>query len=167
MAWTVITDATLEVGKALRALTMRNLRDNIAAVANGDTGAPKVQTLAIQDLAVTTAKIAASAVTTAKIADSNVTTGKIATGAVAAWNASLATGEIGTYAYLYGNGFNIPFTAGSNYSGLVYSGVRVDQAGGTSAVIGIGAAAGGTWKAMGTISGAASRASTTLFLRIA
>ena len=157
MPWTVISDATLEVGKALRALTMRNLRDNFAAMAAGDAGAPQIQTAAI----------AGSAVTTAKIADSNVTTGKIATGAVAAWNASLGTGEIGTYAYLYGNGFNIPFTAGSNYSGLVYSGVRVDQAGGTSAVIGIGAAAGGTWKAMGTISAAVSRASTTLFLRIA
>ena len=81
--------------------------------------------------------------------------------------AAASTGAVGTYAYLYGNGFNIPFTAGSNYSGLVYSGVRVDQAGGTSAVIGIGAAASGTWKAMGTISAAVSRASTTLFLRIA
>ena len=86
MAWTTISDATLEVGKALRALTMRNLRDNIAALAAGDAGAPQIQTAAIAASAVTTAKIAAGSVTTATIADSNVTTGKIATGAVAAWN---------------------------------------------------------------------------------
>lgn len=155
MPWTVISDATLEVGKALRALTMRNLRDNFAAMAAGDAGAPQIQTAAI----------AASAVTTAKIADSNVTTGKIATGAVAAWNASLGTGEIGTYAWLTG-GLNVGFTAGTNYSGLVYTGLRVNNADGT-AVVNISGAAGGTWKAMGTIAGATSRYSMTVFLRIA
>ena len=82
MPWTTISDATLEVGKALRALTMRNLRDNIAAVANGDAGAPQIQTAAIAGSAVTTAKIAAGNVTTATIADSNVTTAKIAALAV-------------------------------------------------------------------------------------
>ena len=56
MAWTTISDATLEVGKALRALTMRNLRDNITAVANGDAGAPQIQTAAIAAGAVTNAK---------------------------------------------------------------------------------------------------------------
>lgn len=68
MAWTTISDATLEVGKALRALTMRNLRDNIAAVAAGSAGAPQIQTAAI----------AASAVTAAKIADYNVGNAKLA-----------------------------------------------------------------------------------------
>ena len=68
MAWTVLSDATLEVGKALRALTMRNLRDNITALANGDAGAPQIQTAAI----------AASAVTAAKIADYNVGNAKLA-----------------------------------------------------------------------------------------
>ena len=67
MAWTTISDATLEVGKALRALTMRNLRDNITALANGDAGAPKVQTAAI----------AANAVTAAKIADNTIPSTRI------------------------------------------------------------------------------------------
>ena len=67
MPWTVISDATLEVGKALRALTMRNLRDNITAVANGDAGAPKVQTAAIQDGAVTNAKFTDSTISFSRI----------------------------------------------------------------------------------------------------
>ena len=67
MAWTVLSDATLEVGKALRALTMRNLRDNITALANGDVGAPQIQTAAI----------AANAVTAAKIADNTIPSTRI------------------------------------------------------------------------------------------
>lgn len=67
MAWTTISDATLEVGKALRALTLRNLRDNITAVANGDAGAPQIQTAAI----------AANAVTAAKIADNTIPSTRI------------------------------------------------------------------------------------------
>ena len=140
MAWTVI----IEVGKALRALTMRNLRDNISAVANGDAGAPKVQTAGIQDLAVTTAKIAAG----------NVTTTKIATGAVAAWNASLGTGEIGTYALLCNRTSGRPCVPGGNYAGsLDYASVNN----------GTNGAAGGTWKCMGD---APSLNISTVFLRI-
>lgn len=161
MPWTVISDATLEVGKALRALTMRNLRDNFAAMAAGDAGAPKVQTLAIQDLAVTTAKIAASAVTTAKIAAGNVTSATLATGAnevnwVLARTGGAGAGAIGTYAFLRRTGVNI--IAGSTYSGMSYSGVL--STGGASTA---GAAAGGTWLALGdNNSGGA-----TVFLRIA
>lgn len=140
MPWTTISDATLEVGKALRALTMRNLRDNIAALANGDAGAPQIQTAAIAGSAVTTAKIADGNVTTAKIADSNVTTGKIASGAVAAWNASFGVGEIGTYAFLCNRTSGRPCNPGGNYAGsLEYA----------SADNEITSAAGGTWKCMG------------------
>ena len=156
MAWTTISDATLEVGKALRALTMRNLRDNIAAVANGDAGAPQIQTAAIAGSAVTTAKIAAGNVTTATIADSNVTTAKIATGAVAAWNASFNTGDIGSYAMMRNAQGGRTCAPGSNYAGhLKYSnGAGTDDAYGF---------VGGTWKCMG----AASVNAGTIFLRIA
>lgn len=147
MAWTVISDATLEVGKALRALTMRNLRDNIAAMAAGNAGAPQIQTAAI----------AASAVTTAKIADSNVTTGKIATGAVAAWNASLGTGEIGTYAFLCNRQSGRVTEPGGNYSGSFrYCNNDASDLSATDV--------GGTWKCMGRTTGVNLA---TVFLRIA
>ena len=165
MPWTTISDATLEVGKALRALTMRNLRDNITALANGDAGAPQIQTAAIAAGVVTNAKLAANSVaagnisdgnvTTAKIADYNVTTEKIASGAVAAWTASLGTGGIGTYAFLRKTGLNP--TAGSTYSTLTYSGIT---SGGL--VHDTGGAAGGTWLAMGSTNASGA----TLFLRI-
>ena len=155
MAWTVITDATLEVGKALRALTMRNLRDNIAAVANGDAGAPQIQTAAIAAGAVTTAKIAAGNVTTDRIAAGNVTTDRIASGAVAAWNASLGTGEIGTYAFLCNRQSGRVCDPGGNYAGNFNYGGADNE---------VGVAAGGTWKCMGYVT-AINR--TTLFLRIA
>ena len=145
MAWTVISDATLEVGKALRALTMRNLRDNFAALAAGDAGAPQIQTAAI----------ATGAVTTAKIAAANVTTDRIATGAVAAWNASLATGEIGTYAFLCNRQSGRVCDPGGNYAGNFNYGGADNE---------VGVAAGGTWKCMGYVT-AINR--TTLFLRIA
>ena len=152
MAWTVLSDATLEVGKALRALTMRNLRDNITAVANGDAGAPQVQTAAIAANAVTAAKIADGNVTTAKIAAGNVTTDRIATGAVAAWSASLATGDVGTYAYLLNNtgATHNPGSTGSNFR---YAGTAGFVATATS----------GTWRCMGY----ATTGTYTVYLRIA
>ena len=162
MAWTVLSDATLEVGKALRALTMRNLRDNITALANGDAGAPQIQTAAIAASAVTAAKIAAGNVVTAAIADGNVTTGKIATGAVAAWVASLGAGEVGTYAWLQSGGNNVTYTAGTLYGGGNFAGYRSATFVATS---GVGTA--GTWRAMGTVPGALGEKSNTLFLRVA
>ena len=152
MAWTTISDATLEVGKALRALTMRNLRDNIAAVAAGDAGAPQIQTAAIAASAVTAAKIAAGNVLAAnigdgnviasKIADGNVTTAKIASGAVAAWVASLGAGEVGTYALL--RNANNTVSYGQYLPGTVLAGGGWSAAGGSTYT-----AAGGSWRLMG------------------
>jgi len=171
MAWTVISDATLEVGKALRALTMRNLRDNITALANGDAGAPKVQTAGIQDLAVTTDKIAASAVTTAKIAAGNVTSATLATGAnevnwVLARTAGAGTGAVGTYAFLVQSADTTAgINAGTSYagSGLLYSG----HTSVSGAVYPSGGSPGGTWLAMGQAVVVASVRRSTVFLRIA
>jgi hypothetical protein len=47
MAWTDITNAFIAVGKAVRARDIRALRDNIAALAAGEAGAPRIQRAAI------------------------------------------------------------------------------------------------------------------------
>lgn len=77
MAWTEISDAVIEIGKAVRALDIRAIRDNIVAIAEGQAGAPRIQTAAINNNAVTTAKILNSAVTQPKIATNSVGTGEI------------------------------------------------------------------------------------------
>lgn len=41
MPWVTIADSLFESGKPARAIDMRNLRDNLAAMAAGDTGAPR------------------------------------------------------------------------------------------------------------------------------
>lgn len=60
MAWTNISNALVSAGALPFASTIQALRDNPVAIANGDSGAPRVQTAAIQDSAVTTAKLAGS-----------------------------------------------------------------------------------------------------------
>ena len=57
MAWTNISNANLDVGAPIRSVDILSLRDNIAAQANGDAGAPKQQTAGIADLAITAAKM--------------------------------------------------------------------------------------------------------------
>lgn len=57
MAWSVIADSVLQVGRPIRALTMRLLRDNLTALANGDSGAPRIQNAALADFVITSNKI--------------------------------------------------------------------------------------------------------------
>lgn len=47
MAWTNIPNANLAAGAPIRSVDLIALRDNIAAQANGDAGAPKTQNAAI------------------------------------------------------------------------------------------------------------------------
>ena len=162
MAWTVLSDATLEVGKALRALTMRNLRDNITALANGDAGAPQIQTAAIAASAVTAAKIAAGNVLNAAIGAGQVTSDKLAAGAgevnwVLARTAGATTGAVGTYAYMT--------RTSSSFEGTAYAGSQLNYSGTSSAgaVTAGGGVGAGTWLCMGRMTAAG----TTLFLRIA
>lgn len=159
MAWTVLSDATLEVGKALRALTMRNLRDNIAAVANGDAGAPQIQTAAIAASAVTAAKIAAGNVVNAAIGAGQVTSDKLAAGTnerdwVLARTAGAGTGAIGTYATLFNQ------RGATNLEDFNYSGSLLYSNGGGGST---GGAAPGTWKCMGR----SAPSTSTTYLRIA
>jgi len=46
MAWTNIPNANLDVGAPLRSVDILALRDNITALANGDTGAPPIKAAA-------------------------------------------------------------------------------------------------------------------------
>lgn len=101
--WTNIPTDRIEPGKPIRAIDGLALRDNPIAIAEGASGAPRVQTNGIANSAVTTSKIANSNVTTAKIANSNVTAAKLATGGnennwVRARTATSTAGQVGTYA---------------------------------------------------------------------
>jgi hypothetical protein len=80
--WTNVTDTVLEPGQPIRSVDIIALKNNILAVPGGAANAPRVQTAAIQDGAVTAAKIGSNAVTTVKISDGNVTAAKIGTDAV-------------------------------------------------------------------------------------
>jgi hypothetical protein len=60
MAWTNIDNSLVSVGALPFATTIQALRDNPIAIADGDAGAPRVQTAAINDSAVTTEKLAAN-----------------------------------------------------------------------------------------------------------
>ena len=60
MAWTDLS-AAFAYGSKLTSAQMQNLRDNITALANGDAGAPKIQTAAIADGAVTAIKMGGNA----------------------------------------------------------------------------------------------------------
>lgn len=49
MAWTDIPNSSIESGAPIRAVDGLALRDNPIAIANGDTGAPRIQNAAIQN----------------------------------------------------------------------------------------------------------------------
>jgi len=130
MAWTTISNALVAVGALPFATTIQALRDNPIAIAAGDVGAPRIQTAAIQDSAVTTAKLASGE----RMNTTNVL-------AAAAAGATGAVGTVATLKYSVGG-----VTAGSTYAGgsqLVFSG--------SDALT--GASTTGTWSAMGTTGG--------------
>lgn len=77
MAWTILS---YSFGSLLTATKMTQLYDNITAVANGDTGAPKIQTAGIADNAITTAKILDGAITPAKLDASLIPLSKLKMG---------------------------------------------------------------------------------------
>ena len=58
MAWTDITNTFIAVGKAVRARDIRALRDNFAAMAAGEAGAPRIQRAAIAPEAVGVTELA-------------------------------------------------------------------------------------------------------------
>ena len=72
MAWTTLTAAQRAAGQPIDANMIDALYNNPTAIANGDSGAPAIQTAALEQTggseAVTTATIRAGAVTAAKMA---------------------------------------------------------------------------------------------------
>ena len=165
--WTTIPDSSIEPGKPIRSIDGIALRDNPIAIAEGASGAPRVQTDGIQD----------SAVTTAKIADGNVTAAKLATGNnerdwVLARTAAATHGAVGTYAFLRPDN-NTAYAPGSTLAGssLRYSGALrlVETGAGTTQSASDDATPAGTWRCMGNRSGGGgtlNSSTSTLWLRI-
>ena len=149
--FTAIPDANLEPDKPARSIDALALRDNPIAIAEGAAGAPRIRTAAIQDLAVTSAKLA---------------TGTTERDWVLARNAGASVGAVGTYAFLrpnnstaYGPGATL---AGSN---LRYSGAASNTT--VSVTVSDGGTPAGTWRCMGNRAGIGEVAViATLWLRI-
>jgi hypothetical protein len=149
--WTNVTDTVLEPGQPIRSVDIIAIKNNIIAVPGGAANAPRVQTAAIQDLAVTTAKIANANVTSAKLA-----TGNNERDWVLARTAGASVGAVGTYAWLGTTPGNTSVTAGGTKAG---SGLRYAVMGAnnfwnntslaTSTAGGNGGTPAGTWRAMG------------------
>lgn len=55
--WTTLPDAAIEEGKPVRAVDGRALRDNPIAIAEGATGAPRIQTAALENEVIIQGKI--------------------------------------------------------------------------------------------------------------
>jgi hypothetical protein len=104
--WTSIADATLEPGKPIRAIDARALRDNPIAIAEGASGAPKIETAGITDANVTAAKLA---------------TGNNERDWVLARTAGADAGAVGTYMLGWLNSTATPPTFGATVAG---SGLR-------------------------------------------
>jgi hypothetical protein len=146
--WTNVSSTVLEPGDPIRSVDIIAIKENIIALSEGASGAPKIVTAAIND----------SAVTTSKIANASVTAEKLASGVVASATAGASLGAVGTYAML------AKATAGGVAAGATTAGseLRYSDVQGN----GVGTPS-GTWRAMGrTAEGSLAAASITTFLRI-
>lgn len=147
MAWTTITDTVLQVGRPIRALTMRLLRDNIAALANGDAGAPKVQNAALSDNSINGGKLINATVDGAKLVDGSVGGAKLAYDADFTYRVRLANAQAGVYdlgetAWVVSASVSPGWTIGTELSGANFRETSVRQsADGTT-----GGTLSGTWK---------------------
>ena len=131
--FTVIPDANLEPDKPARSIDALALRDNPIAIAEGAAGAPRIQTAAIQDGAVTSAKLA---------------TGTGERDWVLARNATAGVGAVGTYAFLQSTN-DTALSPGQTKAGsnLAYAGLFTES--NDSARVSSSTAPAGTWMAMG------------------
>lgn len=76
MTWVNLSSVFTYESK-LTSTQMQNLRDNLTALANGDSGAPAIQSTAVASGAIVYAKIGALQVGTVHLIDQNVTLSKI------------------------------------------------------------------------------------------
>lgn len=88
MAW---TNQTFSVGQVLTAAQVTNLNNNVTALANGDSGAPKIQTSAYGSASITAAAMGANSVGTSELIAASVRQGEIST---ATASQSLAIGPL-------------------------------------------------------------------------
>lgn len=114
MAWTILS---YSFGSLLTATKMTQLYDNLTAIANGDTGAPKVQTAGIADNAVTTIKISDGAITTAKLDASLIPLSKLKL-ASGGWIGTMSGGAL-TSLTMNAHG-HTPATGSSNDTFIVW-----------------------------------------------
>ena len=153
--WTDIPDVNLEPDKPILSTDVIALRENPKAIAEGAADAPRIQTAAIQDGAVTTAKTA--------------TNERMTTANVLGATAGGAAGAVGTYAWLLHATANTAITAGSTYAGssLRYAGIQYRVSDSTVVwAVTPGGTPAGTWRAVGTQTSRDPYYSGTMFLRI-
>ena len=108
-----ILDTEVEPEAPLTSSLGVRFRDNPIALANGASGAPRIQTAALNNSAVTTAKINNGAVTTAKINNGAVTRAKLKMGI------NSVSGDLssGTSTVINLNDYSLfPSTSGSRYA---------------------------------------------------
>lgn len=142
MVWTTIPDGDVDPDSPLTTGLLTALRDNPVAIANGDTGAPQLQTAGIANAAVTQAKIAASAVGQGQL---KTTTGQVSVTGSSSQLLVLPGGQYGLYpqirntsvgstseAYIsYGNvstSFTTHIYLANNISSTLYAQQRYVQA---------------------------------------
>lgn len=82
MAYSAIPDSEIQVGAPLTNNLLVKIRDNPIGIANGDSGAPNVQSAGISNGAVTNAKLGTDSVTADKIAANAVGASEISSAAV-------------------------------------------------------------------------------------
>jgi hypothetical protein len=84
--WTDVSNTVLEPGDPIRSVDIIAIKENVIALSEGASGAPKILTAAINNSAVTTEKLA--------------TDERMNTGNVLGATASASAGAVGTYGYL-------------------------------------------------------------------
>lgn len=120
MPWVDIPNTVFEAGKPARAIDMRNLRDNIAAFAAGESGAPRILPAAMQN-------VAAGDVLLTQCTPSNVAliVGSFSTGGSASGNVNqVGINALGCYVALRAGSVRIKATIGVS-SNVTSGGLRI------------------------------------------
>lgn len=132
MTWVVIPNSVFEAGKPARAIDMRNLRDNIAAAMNGDSGAPRAQFAAMGAWYTT-----AGAVGTYALAKRGSGSGDVAFGATLAGSSLVTTSALNN-AGDFGSSGSLSLNNGSALSGTWQCMGTYDHVATTSGTVGGG-----------------------------
>lgn len=152
--WTDISTTVLEPGKPIRSVDGIALRDNIIAITEGASGAPRVQNAAMGSDSVDNANVVNGTLGAEKFQ-----TGNSERDWVLARTSDASVGAVGTYAFLRA-------TAGEKEAGETESGSNLEYSN-ASGNINDPAGPSGTWRCMGSTNNpTGDDTRTTLFLRI-